>query len=483
MALGRINGPMLTPNLERQGINIALDGSLTYWDVNNRYVGINTTTPNYPLDISGNAHIGNLYILGNTITTDSGMKLNLGNISNVSISGGSVNNILFTDGNGNLTFGNVDIMVAGNLVTIGTPTQGNLTNYVTLTPTTSITDSIALLNWQLGNTISNVTTLTREVYANSNVATYMSVFGGNILGNVITANTFIGNIRGNFSGNVNGNITTTSQPYITSLGTLTNLTVSGNTVSGNLVTNGTIYGNILADTIGPFQTNVVAFTNSTAVKLPVGDTGTRPTGTTGYIRFNTDTSVIEFYNGTMWVPVMNQIRDQQITPDGANTDYTLDQSVGSATALLVSINGTVQRPGVAYSVSDTTISFAEIPGVNDVIDIRYIASAVATNDLTIIDTPNVAVGTSNVIVDSFNAGLYRSVKYTVSSLNNVDGTYAEVGLIQTNGVVMMTAYAIMNTGSNTLIFDSNISGSTINFLVRGTTLSNQVRVQKTYFSV
>jgi hypothetical protein len=267
------------------------------------------------------------------------------------------------------------------------------------------------------------------------------------------------------------------------LGTLTNLTVSGNTVSGNLVTNGTIYGNILADTIGPFQTNVVAFTNSTAVKLPVGDTGTRPTGTTGYIRFNTDTSVIEFYNGTMWVPVMNQIRDQQITPDGANTDYTLDQSVGSATALLVSINGTVQRPGVAYSVSDTTISFAEIPGVNDVIDIRYIASAVATNDLTIIDTPNVAVGTSNVIVDSFNAGLYRSVKYTVSSLNNVDGTYAEVGLIQTNGVVMMTAYAIMNTGSNTLIFDSNISGSTINFLVRGTTLSNQVRVQKTYFSV
>ena len=30
MSLGRINGPMLQPNLERQGINIALDANLMY---------------------------------------------------------------------------------------------------------------------------------------------------------------------------------------------------------------------------------------------------------------------------------------------------------------------------------------------------------------------------------------------------------------------------------------------------------------------
>ena len=55
---------MLQPNLERQGVNIALDANLTYWDVNNRYVGINTSVPNYPLDVHGNVHIGNLYVTG-----------------------------------------------------------------------------------------------------------------------------------------------------------------------------------------------------------------------------------------------------------------------------------------------------------------------------------------------------------------------------------------------------------------------------------
>ena len=64
MSLGRINGPMLQPNLERQGVNIALDANLTYWDVNNRYVGINTTVPNYPLEVKGNVRAGNVYLLG-----------------------------------------------------------------------------------------------------------------------------------------------------------------------------------------------------------------------------------------------------------------------------------------------------------------------------------------------------------------------------------------------------------------------------------
>ena len=75
MSLGRINGPMLQPNLERQGINIALDANLMYWDVNNRYVGINNTTPAYALDVVGNVHLGNMYIRGTTITLDSGCLL------------------------------------------------------------------------------------------------------------------------------------------------------------------------------------------------------------------------------------------------------------------------------------------------------------------------------------------------------------------------------------------------------------------------
>ena len=112
MAIGKINGPMLQPNLERQGQNIALDGDLTYWDVNSRFVGINTVTPSYALDVFGNAHLGNIYIRGNAITTDPGRKLNLGNISNITIAGGSANSIVYTDGLGNIAFGNLISIVA-----------------------------------------------------------------------------------------------------------------------------------------------------------------------------------------------------------------------------------------------------------------------------------------------------------------------------------------------------------------------------------
>ena len=41
-------------------------------------------------------------------------------------------------------------------------------------------------------------------------------------------------------------------------------------------------------------------TGTGAIKLPVGTTAERPTAATGQLRFNTDTSNFEGYNGTEW---------------------------------------------------------------------------------------------------------------------------------------------------------------------------------------
>jgi hypothetical protein len=384
MSIARINGPMLQPNLERQGINIALDANLTYWDVNNRYVGINNTTPEYPLDVTGNVHLSNIIIQGNTISTDSGGKLNLGNIANITISGGIgvTNGVIFTDGFGNLRFGNIDAAI----------------------------------------------------------------------------------------------------------GTLTNFAATGNITSGNVLAGGffgSFYGNVVADTITPYETQVVTFTNTTAIGLPAGSDSQYPTSNVaGYFRYNTVTNSPEFYNGSDWVAILNQITDQQIAGDGSSISFTLNQA-SPANGLIVSINGTLQRPGVAYSVSGTTITFAEIPQVTDIIDIRFISSGAVANspDVFIVDTANVSVGTSNVIIDSFSVAEYRSAKYIISSLNGTDGTFAEVSVMQNNGVVLLNAYGIMNTGGNTLIFNSNISGTFVNVLAQGTTGSNQLRIQKTYFDL
>jgi hypothetical protein len=64
MPIGRITGPMLVPNLERQGIDLAVEGNLIYWDVNRRLIGVNTSTPKYQLDVHGNVFAGDTLTVG-----------------------------------------------------------------------------------------------------------------------------------------------------------------------------------------------------------------------------------------------------------------------------------------------------------------------------------------------------------------------------------------------------------------------------------
>jgi hypothetical protein len=50
-------------------------------------------------------------------------------------------------------------------------------------------------------------------------------------------------------------------------------------------------------------TAYIDLNGATAVKVPVGTTGERPTGVTGQIRYNTTDSNFEGYNGTAWAPI------------------------------------------------------------------------------------------------------------------------------------------------------------------------------------
>jgi hypothetical protein len=51
--LGRISGPLLADNLLRSGKNLAVDTSVLYLDVTNKYVGFNTDIPAQTLNING----------------------------------------------------------------------------------------------------------------------------------------------------------------------------------------------------------------------------------------------------------------------------------------------------------------------------------------------------------------------------------------------------------------------------------------------
>ena len=148
---------MLQTNLERQGVNLSIDGNLIYADVTNRYVGINGE-PTTDFHVFGNAIISNILITGNTISSDTGV-VDFGSNANITISGGQSDYIFVTDGAGNLRWANIGEIastggILGNAVLLGTNTNGNFTsNAVILTNTDTVTDSIAELNVVLGKLV------------------------------------------------------------------------------------------------------------------------------------------------------------------------------------------------------------------------------------------------------------------------------------------------------------------------------------------
>jgi hypothetical protein len=437
MAIGKISGPMLQTNLERQGVDLAIDTDVVYFDVTNKRLGVNTGSPSRTLDVNGNASIAEIQITGNTITSTNG-KLNLGSIDDILVTGGMPNYLVYTDGAGNLSFGNLDLLsgvegFTANFIELGSNTVGSFSNSVVFTENMSVTNALSTLNLELGNVTGQVQELQREVYANANVASYLPIYGGEVLGSDITALNY-------FNGNIN------------------------------------------TDIITPYETTSTVFAGNTGIGLPVGNNSNRPAGFTGQTRFNTDLSVIEFFNGTDWIPVTNSITDQQIEPDGISQSYSLNKTSTSA-GVIVSINGTVQTPGLAYTCSGTTITFAEVPQVSDYIDIRFIATAVTTNDeYETIGTSAVTVGTGLAIVDSFSSTMFRSAKYTISSSNS-DAQFYEVMVTQYGGTVSISTTANLRTGSNYITFTSNVNGSDINLLAQSNASPNSLRIKRVYFTV
>jgi hypothetical protein len=406
---------------------------------------------------------------------------------------------------------------------------------------------------------ANITILSSSVSTSSNTGALQVIGGAGILGNL-----YIGGITNIASNAVIGG----------------NISVAGNITSTEFV------GNINADLISPYQTAVTTFNSNSAVGIPVGDSNSRPTNPkNGYFRYNTDTHTLEVYSNSNWLPMLNQITDQQIIPDGTSDTYTLSQNA-TTSGIIVSINGVVQFPGTSYSVSGNQITFTEIPLTTDNVDIRFIAAAISlsltnqvtgdlvasgnvsaqnflysngvsilsgvastysnsnvaaylptdstinsiqanigafesyanltfstsnysnvnvaaylstnssdiraknttlTGNLTIagnttINGSAVAINTVATILDSWDSGVYRSARYTVSGSNGTDAHMSEVLLLQNSGSSLVTTFGVLNTGSN-ITYSSNVNGSTVNLLATGSVSNYQLRIQKTYFAV
>lgn len=106
--LGRISGPLLKSNLERNGVNLAFETDLLYLDVVSGRVGIKTDSPDTDFRLLGDARATNI-IVDNTTIVDNEITVSSNNITTTTV---TPINIIPNQSNPLVT---MDQMQSGNL--------------------------------------------------------------------------------------------------------------------------------------------------------------------------------------------------------------------------------------------------------------------------------------------------------------------------------------------------------------------------------
>jgi hypothetical protein len=105
----------------------------------------------------------------------------------------------------------------------------------------------------------------------------------------------------------------------------------------------------------------VAISATDAILLPVGTTGQRPTGATGYLRFNTTTAAFEGYNGTSWTSVGGANVTNDTTTATALYPLFANVTTGAATNVYTS------NAKLLYTPSNGELQSAELYANNGVL--------------------------------------------------------------------------------------------------------------------
>jgi hypothetical protein len=331
-----------------------------------------------PLNVTGNITGGNLITAGNVYapaivqTGAYTTKIELGSASGIIA--------VTTDGNstqfgpsGAITLGGASQVIGGSFggsgITLGTSQtdifqnrDGNVTIQVGTGGATTST-------WTFANS--------GNLLAPGNISATGNVTGGNI---DTAGQASLGNIRvsGDTITGING------QVLINSAGDDVNFIVSGDTQANLLVVDAGS-DTVLIGTGTPTTNAALKIGTTNSILIPVGNTAQRPgTAVTGMVRFNTSLDVLEFYDSNSWTPASSEftvITADEFNGDGSTVAFTL--SADSTTAgTVVAINGVVQIPTTAYSVSGTTLTFTEAPETNDVIDARIFTTTTTVTSLS-----------------------------------------------------------------------------------------------------
>lgn len=324
----KIFGEMLRPNLLRQGVDLTFDTDLLHLNTIQRRVGINTTSPGYPLTVVGAINTGQTLINTGSISTLTG-NLTLTPAGSIVLSTLTANAVPFLNASNELQGTSALTFDGSNLVSSGSIATGDISL------SGSAINANAALTIQSSGSIT--LTPTGDVFVSDLVIT-----------NSLTSSSF----------------------------ETTNLLISGDTIQATVLNSDVV--------ITPHSGGSTVLSGTNGVVIPVGTYANRPgIPDTGIMRFNTDTLAVEVWDGGMWGtvgPNYAEISSQIIIGDDSSTQFTLDQTA-STEGILVHIDGVAQVPTSAYTVTGNQITFTEPLLSTDTAEIRFLTTLVSIPSL------------------------------------------------------------------------------------------------------
>ena len=119
-------------------------------------------------------------------------------------------------------------------------------------------------------------------------------------------------------------------------------------------------------------------------------------------------------------PEHGTFEKQDLTADGSTTTFTLNYTVGSSSAILVSVSGVLQEPETAYNIASggTTIVFSAAPESGE--DIFVIFLGIAFDAGTLLSTGTITGQTATT--ESAAADLFLTYDDSASALRKITNT-------------------------------------------------------------
>jgi len=187
-------------------------------------------------------------------------------------------------------------------------------------------------------------------------------------------------------------------------------------------------------------------------------------------------------------PVTGSFEKQTLTADGSTVTYNLDYTVGSSSAILVSVSGVLQEPEVAYNIASggSQITFTAAPESGETVFVVYLgiaydagsllstgaitgqtelATQAAEDDLLLIyDTD------ANSLKKITKANLSPVLSYTTRTAT---GDGSTTGYTVTSGVTVDDVLVTENGVLQQPTADYTVSGTTLTF---GTAPASGVKI-------